>query len=63
MLYWAVMYVLSRLARYEPRDWLKLISVSASRDAVAIEYLLDEAQSALPELAHTAIEQVAGPVE
>jgi hypothetical protein len=56
LLWWAVLYVLSRLARYEPRDWVRLIAVSSSPDAVAIEYLLDEAQSALPELAHQAIE-------
>jgi hypothetical protein len=58
MLWWAVLYVLSRLARYEPRDWTRLISVSSSPDATAVEYLLDEAQAALPELAYAAIEQV-----
>ncbi len=61
MIWWAVLYVLSRLARYEPRDWSKLISVSGSADAAPVEYLLDEAQSALPELAYAAIDQAAYP--
>jgi hypothetical protein len=59
MIWWSVLYVLSRLARYEPRDWSKLISVSSSADAAPVEYLLDEAQRALPELAYAAIDQVA----
>jgi hypothetical protein len=57
LLWWAVLYVLSRLARYEPRVWERLISVKQSAFAVAIEYLLDEAQIAIPELAIRAIER------
>lgn len=57
LLWWAVLYVLSRLARYEPRVWERLISVKQSAYAVAIEYLLGEAQVAIPELALTAIER------
>lgn len=57
LLWWAVLYVLSRLARYEPRVWERLISVEQSAYAVALEYLLDEAQIAIPELAIAAIER------
>jgi hypothetical protein len=57
LLWWAVLYVMSRLARYEPRVWERLISVKQSAFAVAIEYLLDEAQIAIPELAIRAIER------
>lgn len=39
MLWWAVLYVLSRLARYEPGNWMRLVDVSQSADAAAIEYL------------------------
>lgn len=59
MLWWAVLYVLSRLARYEPRDWMRLVDVSQSAEAAAIEYLLDEAMLALPEVAYSCIEAVA----
>lgn len=56
LLWWAVLFALSRLARYEPRDWISLIDVSRSKDAVAIEYLLAEALVALPEIACVAIQ-------
>jgi hypothetical protein len=59
LLWWAVLYVLSRLARYEPRVWERIISVGQSADTVAVEYLLDEAQVAIPELAIAAIERAA----
>jgi hypothetical protein len=59
MLWWAVLYVLSRLARYEPRDWMRLIDVAHSAEAAAIEYLLDEALLALPEVAYSCIEAAA----
>jgi hypothetical protein len=57
MLWWAVLYVLSRLARYEPRDWVQLIDVARSPDAAAIEYLLSEALLSLPEMAYSCIVQ------
>jgi hypothetical protein len=60
LLWWAVLYVLSRLARYEPRDWMRSIDVAHSADAAAIEYLLDEAMLALPEVAYSCIEAAAG---
>jgi hypothetical protein len=59
LLWWAVLYVLSRLARYEPRVWDRIISVGQSANTVAVEYLLDEAQVAIPELSIAAIERAA----
>lgn len=59
MLWWAVLFSLSRFARYEPRDWVDMIDVSKSKHAAAIEYLLSEALLALPELAHSSILEAA----
>ncbi|GHG43802.1 hypothetical protein GCM10012320_08100 [Sinomonas cellulolyticus] len=55
MLWWALLFVLSRLARYQPNEWLTLTSVSQSEDAVPIEYILGEAMRAVPELALQAV--------
>ncbi|WP_284750801.1 hypothetical protein [Arthrobacter sp. efr-133-R2A-120] len=55
LLWWAVLFTLSRLARYEPNVWLKLTSVSEDPSAVPIEYILNEAIKAVPELALSAI--------
>lgn len=48
--WWAVLYALSMLARYEPAAWTTYIDVDCSPDAVAIETLLDHALSELPRL-------------
>ncbi|MFI9290832.1 YaaC family protein [Streptomyces gardneri] len=59
--WWAVLYSLSMLARYESGQWVSHIDVNKSKDAVAIEYLLDRALSCVPELALATIEDaVAG---
>ena len=55
MLWWAVLFTLSRLARYEPRDWVQMIDVAHSADAAAIEYLLSESMLALPEIAYACL--------
>jgi hypothetical protein len=60
LLWWAVLFTLSRLARYEPNVWLKLTSVSEDPSAVPIEYILNEAIRAVPELALNAILRVSG---
>ncbi|ADX75207.1 hypothetical protein Asphe3_41420 (plasmid) [Pseudarthrobacter phenanthrenivorans Sphe3] len=60
MLWWAVLFTLSRLARYEPSVWLKLTSVAEDPSAVPIEYILNEAIRAVPELALNAILCVSG---
>jgi hypothetical protein len=59
MAWWAVLYPLSMLARYQPAQWAKLIDIDASRHAVPIEKLLDQAMKHLPVLIADTIEDVA----
>ncbi|WP_405633746.1 YaaC family protein (plasmid) [Streptomyces sp. NBC_00016] len=57
MAWWAVLYTLSMLARYEPATWGRLISVDNSQHAVPVEQVLERAISHLPVLiADTIIE-------
>ncbi|MFC8824842.1 YaaC family protein [Streptomyces sp. NPDC057137] len=56
--WWAVLYALSMLARYQPGQWTAQIDVNRSKDAVAIEYLLDSALATMPELILAAIDEV-----
>ncbi|MEV8047654.1 hypothetical protein AB0P02_28005 [Streptomyces griseoluteus] len=56
--WWSVLFALSMLARYQPGQWTAQIDVNRSRDAVAIEYLLDSALAAVPELVLAAIDEV-----
>lgn len=58
--WWAVTFALSMLARYQPREWSALVSVDSSRDAVALEHLLTEALTVLPELLHRTVAEAAG---
>ncbi|MEV7683085.1 YaaC family protein [Streptomyces sp. NPDC088341] len=48
--WWAVLYGLSMLARYEPSSWTEAISVNRSSHAIILEILLDEAINACPPL-------------
>ena len=48
MAWWAVLYTLSMLARYQPAEWAAHIDIDASRHAVAIESLLKRAMSVDP---------------
>lgn len=50
MVWWQVLYALSMLARYEPARWTKMIDVDSCDQAVAIEYVLDTAIDAVPDL-------------
>lgn len=50
MVWWAVLYALSMLARYQPESWTALTNVDNSPFAVPIGYLLDVAQDAVPDL-------------
>ncbi len=59
LLWWAVCFGLSKLARYEPKGWAERISVNTSADAIPIEHLLDRALVVLPELIHRTILRVA----
>ncbi|MET8721855.1 YaaC family protein [Streptomyces misionensis] len=49
--WWAALYALSMLARYEPATWATAVNVDTSKQAVPIEHLLDEALHAVPALA------------
>lgn len=59
LVWWALLFALSMLARYEPKVWAERIDVSSSPDAVAVEFMLDQALVMVPELTHRAILQVA----
>ncbi|MGW5609540.1 YaaC family protein [Streptomyces sp. NPDC003753] len=58
MAWWAVLYALSMLSRYQPAAWGTLISVDNSRHAVPIERLLERAINHLPILIADAITEV-----
>lgn len=47
--WWAVLYALSMLARYEPDRWTQHTSVASSAAAVPIENLLTSAMTAVPQ--------------
>ncbi|MCX5155089.1 YaaC family protein [Streptomyces sp. NBC_00291] len=49
--WWAALYALSMLARYEPATWATTVNVDTSKQAVSIEHLLDETLDAVPALA------------
>jgi len=53
--WWAVLYTLSMLARYEPQRWAAMIRVDASPWAVPLEHLLNVALDALPEVIFAAL--------
>jgi hypothetical protein len=50
MVWWAILYALSMLARYHPEAWTILTDVDRSEFAVPIEYLLDVAQDSVPDV-------------
>ncbi|WP_431924206.1 YaaC family protein [Micromonospora wenchangensis] len=50
MAWWAVLFALSMLARYQPEAWADHIAVDSSQAAVPIEQLLTEALATVPEL-------------
>ncbi|WP_331724920.1 YaaC family protein (plasmid) [Streptomyces sp. NBC_00111] len=59
MAWWAVLYALSMLARYQPAQWANHINVDGSRHAVPIEKILERAMEHLPVLIADTIEEVA----
>lgn len=61
MAWWGVLYTLSMLTRYHPAEWTKLIDVNQSAQATALEFVLDTALTAVPDLLDEAIDQVASP--
>jgi hypothetical protein len=59
MAWWAVLYALSMLARYQPAQWAGHIAVDGSQHAVPIERLLERAMEHLPVLIADTIGEVA----
>jgi hypothetical protein len=59
--WWAILFRLSMLARYEPEAWDAMTDVNASADAVPIEHLLRCAMSSVPELIFNVLTTEAGP--
>jgi hypothetical protein len=57
VIWWAVLYTMSMLARYQPAAWARAIDVDGSAWAVPLEHLLDEALGALPDVIFQALEQ------
>jgi hypothetical protein len=55
MVWWALLYGFSMLARYEPRLWVKSLDLNASPVAVLIQDALDEALVAVPHLVAEAL--------
>ena len=50
MTWWALLYGLSMLARYDPAPWTEALRADKSRDAVPLEIAMDEALEAVPHL-------------
>lgn len=48
--WWLLLHALSMLARYAPDDWTRTMSIRASPIASRIEFMLDGALDAVPEL-------------
>ena len=48
--WWAILFPLSMLARYQPSSWTRILDVDNSADATAIEYVLNEAHRACANL-------------
>jgi len=61
MAWWMVLFSLSMLTRYQPDVWTQMIDVNRSAHATAIEFVLETALSAVPDLIDEAINQVQQP--
>lgn len=55
MMWWAILYPLSILSRYEPATWNALIDLDTSPAAVHLEALMEEALDSVPALIHQAL--------
>ncbi|MDX2979311.1 YaaC family protein [Streptomyces microflavus] len=58
--WWAALFGLSILARYEPASWAEMIDIDGSPTANAVENILDQAITVVPHIALSAITDVAG---
>lgn len=59
LLWYAILYGLSMLSRYEPKVWARLIAIDSSQDASPIEAALDEATRTLPQVILQTLHDVA----
>lgn len=50
LVWWAILFRLSMMARYEPEAWEAMTDMNTSTDAVPIEHVLECAMSSVPEL-------------
>lgn len=58
MAWWLALYALSMLARYSPRKWTKTLSLAESSVASRVEFLLDTAIDAVPELIYEELKRL-----
>lgn len=58
MLWWAVLHALSMLTRYSPAQWSAAIDVDASPSATDVEFILEAALAAVPDLIDETLGQV-----
>ena len=58
MLWWALLFGLSMLARYHPDEWVTALEVNTSRLSVPLDDALEIAQSAVPHLVLEALLRV-----
>jgi hypothetical protein len=56
--WWSMLYVLSMVARYEPRAWNEMTSINTSVEASSIEHMLETAVIRLPRLILDVIDQL-----
>ncbi|GIG58783.1 hypothetical protein Lfu02_31550 [Longispora fulva] len=61
LVWWAVLFALSMMARYEPNNWAKMIQIDVSGEANAIEHILDQALDIVPTLLLEAIHLAIAP--
>ncbi len=58
MLWWAILFSLSMLTRYEPDAWKRAIDVNSVSTAVVVEALLDVALDAVPDIIERVLSEV-----
>ena len=56
--WWAILYALSMVARYEPVAWTEMTAINTSSEAASIEHLLDTALIRLPRLVLDVIDEL-----
>jgi hypothetical protein len=54
--WWILLFGLSIVARYEPAEWAKALSINESDLAAALEALLEDATVVIPQLVLEALE-------